>query len=244
MSVDFTAARAYAAGLIESFEGFSATAYWDRYGKVWTIGTGLTRLNGRPARQGQTITQVENDAAVQFELAASEACVRRYVTTHLLTTMMVGALEDACFNLGAGCLMAKDGPTGILRNLNAGNLAGAWSQLLLWDHAGGAVLPGLQDRRAAERAVALGLVDSRDPAALTRYRAVLASCRLHGLPLPGAPSGTVSVAASGVPQPIYAAVQHAAPLTAMAASTTALRSMQPAPEDPADALDDQFNPGA
>ncbi|HEV2325304.1 MAG TPA: lysozyme, partial [Terracidiphilus sp.] len=56
------------------------------------------------------------------------------------------ALADFCFNLGQGRLAAST----LLRDLNAGRYDDARRQLLLWDHAGGRVIPSLQARRQAE----------------------------------------------------------------------------------------------
>jgi hypothetical protein len=44
----------------------------------------------------------------------------------------------------------------LMRKLDAGDLAGAAEQFLLWDKAGGKVMLGLKRRRTAERALFLG----------------------------------------------------------------------------------------
>ena len=45
------------ARLIQSFEGCKLTAYWDKTGKIWTIGFGHTKT----AKAGMVITQLQAD---------------------------------------------------------------------------------------------------------------------------------------------------------------------------------------
>nr|WP_262983078.1 lysozyme [Chromobacterium amazonense] len=62
------------------------------------------------------------------------------------------ALVSFSYNLGLGSLQNST----LLRLLNQGDYAGAAGQFILWDKAGGKVLPGLQRRRAAEQALFKG----------------------------------------------------------------------------------------
>ena len=124
--------------LIESFEGLRLTAYQDSVG-VWTIGYGLTL----GVHQGQTITQPQAQAFLQQDLGVAEAAVNRLGLP--LTDNQFAALVSFTFNLGAGNL----------NNLMKNGLAAAADRILLFDHAGGRVLPGLTRRRQAERALFL-----------------------------------------------------------------------------------------
>lgn len=124
--------------LIESFEGLRLTSYQDSVG-VWTIGYGHTLGVG----PGQTITQPQAQAFLQQDLQIAEAGVNRLGLN--LTDNQFAALVSFTFNLGAGNL----------NKLMSQGLAAAPDRMLLFDHAGGKVLPGLTRRRQAERALFL-----------------------------------------------------------------------------------------
>ncbi|MEP6568601.1 MAG: lysozyme [Acidobacteriota bacterium] len=124
--------------LIESFEGLRLNAYQDSVG-VWTIGYGHTR----GVKAGQTISQQQAQAFLQQDLAVAEAPVNKLGLT--LTDSEFAALVSFTFNLGASNLK---------KLMNQG-LANAADRILLFDHAGGKVLPGLTRRRQAERALFL-----------------------------------------------------------------------------------------
>ena len=125
-------------GLIESFEGLRLNAYQDSVG-VWTIGYGHTQ----GVQPGQTITQQQAQAFLQQDLGVAEAGVNKLGLT--LTDNQFAALVSFTFNLGAGNL----------NKLLSQGLAAAADRILLFDHAGGRVLPGLTRRRQAERALFL-----------------------------------------------------------------------------------------
>jgi len=120
------------------------TAYQDSVG-VWTIGYGHT---GSDVRPGLTITQEQASALLQQDVAGAVAAVNRLVTV-TLTQNQFDALVDFTFNEGQGNLASST----LLRELNAGNTAGAAAQFLVWVYAGGVQLPGLVKRRQAEAAL-------------------------------------------------------------------------------------------
>ena len=124
--------------LIESFEGLRLNSYQDSVG-VWTIGYGHTQ----GVHAGQTITQQQAQAFLQQDLGVAEAAVNKLGLT--LTDNQFAALVSFTFNLGAGNL----------NKLMSHGLAAAADRILLFDHAGGRVLPGLTRRRQAERALFL-----------------------------------------------------------------------------------------
>jgi lysozyme len=130
--------------LTEQFEGLRLTAYQDSVG-VWTIGYGHT---GSDVRPGLTITQEQAGALLQQDVAGAVAAVNRLVTV-TLTQNQFDALVDFTFNEGQGNLASST----LLRELNAGNTAGAAAQFLVWVYAGGVQLPGLVKRRQAEAAL-------------------------------------------------------------------------------------------
>jgi lysozyme len=130
--------------LTEQVEGLRLTAYQDSVG-VWTIGYGHT---GSDVRPGLTITQEQASALLQQDVAGAVAAVNRLVTV-TLTQNQFDALVDFTFNEGQGNLASST----LLRELNAGNTAGAAAQFLVWVYAGGVQLPGLVKRRQAEAAL-------------------------------------------------------------------------------------------
>jgi GH24 family phage-related lysozyme (muramidase) len=124
--------------LIESFEGLRLNSYQDSVG-VWTIGYGHTQ----GVHAGQTITQQQAQAFLQQDLGVAEVAVNKLGLT--LSDNQFAALVSFTFNLGAGNLN---------KLMNQG-LVAAPNRILLFDHAGGKVLPGLTRRRQAERALFL-----------------------------------------------------------------------------------------
>lgn len=130
--------------LTEQFEGLQLTAYQDSVG-VWTIGYGHT---GPDVQPGLTITQEQASALLLQDAADAVAAVNRLVTVPL-TQNQFDALVDFTFNEGQGNLASST----LLRELNAGNTAGAAAQFLVWVYAGGVQLPGLVKRRQAEAAL-------------------------------------------------------------------------------------------
>ncbi len=130
--------------LTEQFEGLRLTAYQDSVG-VWTIGYGHT---GPDVQPGLTITQEQASALLPQDVAGAVAAVNRLVTV-TLTQNQFDALVDFTFNEGQGNLASST----LLRELNAGNTAGAAAQFLVWVYAGGVQVPGLVKRRQAEAAL-------------------------------------------------------------------------------------------
>ena len=127
--------------LTKQFEGLRLAAYQDQVG-VWTIGYGHT---GREVHGGMTITEDQADTLLHSDIAGAVVCVNRAVTANI-TQCHFDALVDFTFNLGSGRLLGST----LLRHVNAGEFDLAAPQFLLWDHAGGVVVPGLLARRQAE----------------------------------------------------------------------------------------------
>ena len=130
---------------IKSFEGLRLKAYWDKDGKVWTIGWGHTR----GVKQGMVITKAQ---AEQF-LADDLAPIERHLTADLgedgVLQCQFDALCSWIFNLRDG--IRQYNSSTLRRKLKAGDYKGAADELPKWCHSGGKVLPGLVRRREAER---------------------------------------------------------------------------------------------
>jgi lysozyme len=130
----------------EQFEGLRLTAYQDSVG-VWTIGYGHTGPDVHPSL---TITRRQASALLLKDVASAVAAVNRLVKVPL-TQNQFDALVDFVFNAGAGNFAGST----LLRDLNAGNYAGAAAQFPRWVHAGNQILAGLVSRRNAEQALFL-----------------------------------------------------------------------------------------
>jgi lysozyme len=118
------------------------TAYWDKYGSVWTIGWGHTRT----AKQGMEITLFQAERLLIRDVKSSVDAVNKYVKVYI-TQNMFDALVSFTFNVGSGALARST----LIRRLNAGDIEGAANEFLRWVYAGGEVLKGLVRRREAER---------------------------------------------------------------------------------------------
>lgn len=129
--------------LIKRFEGCRLMPYLCPAG-VWTCGWGST---GRDVTPGQPWTQeyadrrMEQDA-IHFAKGALVLCPALVGINH-------AAIADFAYNLGLGNLRAST----LRRRINAGDIAGAVTELKKWVRGGGRVLPGLVARRAAEAAL-------------------------------------------------------------------------------------------
>lgn len=141
-----------AAQIATSFEGFSATPYWDPNGRVWTYGFGSTRdLNNNPVTATtQPVTRIQAVGLMRRDMTRAATVVSETVRVPL-TEHERAALDDFIYNVGEGNFKGST----LLRKLNAGDHEGAADEFLKWNKSGGHVLAGLVRRRAAERAVFL-----------------------------------------------------------------------------------------
>ena len=135
--------------LIKHFEGFADAPYRCPAGYM-TVGYGhlirdmaaFTRTVASPVTQAQAEAWLHEDAAL-----AARAVTR--LLPVMLTQGQYDALVSFTFNLGAGALQRSTLRRVILR----GDMAQAQKELHRWVYAGGAKLPGLVRRRAAEAAL-------------------------------------------------------------------------------------------
>ena len=131
-----------------NFEGFSSTPYQDS-GGVWTYLFGSTRdPDGNPVTAHTPAgTRALGLQLMQRDLAGADSAIN--VDVHVpLTGAEREALTDFIYNCGIGNFSSST----LLRDVNAGNLAGAANEFLRWDQVKGNVLIGLLKRRQAERA--------------------------------------------------------------------------------------------
>lgn len=127
--------------LIKSFESLRLEAYKDSVG-VWTIGYGHTS----GVYEGMKITEAQAEAYLRADLSTAENAVNTKVT-YSIVQHQFDALVSFTFNVGTG----NFGGSTLLKKLNAGDVSGAADQFDVWIYAGGKVLNGLVNRRAAEK---------------------------------------------------------------------------------------------
>lgn len=128
---------------IMAHEGCVLKAYPDpgTGGEPWTIGVGHTG----GAKAGDTCTDEQAKEWLRKDVEAAERCVNNSVKGNI-TQSQFDALVSLVFNIGCG----NFGRSTVLREVNAGNDLSAAQAFLMWDKAGGKVLPGLAKRRRAE----------------------------------------------------------------------------------------------
>jgi len=114
-------------------------AYWDAYGRVWTIGCGWTH----GVTPGMVWTRAQAYANLAGRMGAFIAPL--LATGYDFSQNALNGFADAAWNLGPGIASWDVG-----RCLRAGNLQAAADALLAYDRAGGVVLAGLASRRHAE----------------------------------------------------------------------------------------------
>jgi GH24 family phage-related lysozyme (muramidase) len=139
--------------LIEQWEGLPCdgdrcAAYLDAIASppVWTICSGIT---GPGVGPGDVRTRAECRADLRRLVVGYWQGYRDALTPGGLAVLVVpvdAAFVSLTYNIGIG---AVSGSTAV-RRLNTGDVAGACEALTWWDRAGGRVIRGLVNRRAAE----------------------------------------------------------------------------------------------
>ena len=126
--------------LIKLFEGCYLDAYWDKWGKVYTIGYGHT---GKDVYNGLKITAEQAENLLKQDVKRFEKYVNNpsYVPLKLNQNQF-DALVSFSFNMGQGNLKQLVGKNSLSKIAN---------DLLLYKYSGGKVLKGLIKRREAEK---------------------------------------------------------------------------------------------
>lgn len=125
--------------LIKKFEGCRLTAYQDSVG-VWTIGYGHTS----GVKSGQTITQIQADTYLRADCANAEKAVNSYDSKYHWNQNQFDALVSFTFNLGSGNLKT-------LLQSGTRTITQISAMITAYNKAGGKILQGLVNRRAAEK---------------------------------------------------------------------------------------------
>lgn len=127
------------------WEGLKLRAYQDVVG-VWTICRGET-LNVAP---GDVATEAECDEMFARRLAEFRDGVDACLVPSVPAEVEV-AFVDLAYNVGVGLVCRST----LMRKANAGDLRGACLELSNWVRAGGRVIKGLVNRRAAAQRLCL-----------------------------------------------------------------------------------------
>jgi GH24 family phage-related lysozyme (muramidase) len=139
-----------ATNLVKQFEGCRLTAYQDQVG-VWTCGYGSTGVDIGP---NTVFTQQEAEDRLNTRITSLGSQIQAEVTQNL-SDGQLAALISFAYNLGLGALKGST----LLKVIN-GTVAGdVKTEFLKWDHAGGAVVQGLLNRRTKEYQVYAGSSD-------------------------------------------------------------------------------------
>lgn len=133
--------------LIKRWEGFRAEAYLDPAG-VWTIGYGTTARAGLglEPKAGMRITEAEAETYLRKGVEKFAKAIKTAIKAPINENEF-GAFVSLAYNIGPAAFRRSTA----LRKFNAGDKAGAADAMLMWNQAGGKVLQGLKNRRAAER---------------------------------------------------------------------------------------------
>lgn len=123
--------------LIKKFEGCVLHAYDDGFGNL-TIGWGHC---GSVVSAGQVITQKEADDLLKKDVERFEKNVNKYVNTYNFNQNEFNALVSFAYNLGSVDELLKYG------NLKKEDIC---DRMLLYCHANGEVVEGLERRRKEE----------------------------------------------------------------------------------------------
>lgn len=131
---------------LKEFEGFRASPYGDPVG-ILTVGYGHVIEPGD--NLALPLTEDTANDLLWDDLDPFQDAIRAKIKVPLNDNQF-SALCLLCFNVGTAPL---NGTLGL--KLNRADYQGAADAILMWDHAGGKVLPGLTRRRKAERALFL-----------------------------------------------------------------------------------------
>nr|DAI76081.1 MAG TPA: lysozyme [Caudoviricetes sp.] len=138
-----------AAGLLglTSYEGYRETAYLPTPNDVPTVGFGST--DG--VKLGDRVTVPEALSRLRNDVEKAESALVQCVHVPL-NQGEYDAFTSLAFNIGAKAFCGST----LVKRLNAGDYAGACSEIRRWVYQGGKKLPGLVKRRESEYLTCIG----------------------------------------------------------------------------------------
>ena len=138
--------------LIADFEGLPKKnpldAYWDKYGKVWTIGYGATHyLDGSPVKEGDKLKSKEEAMELLRAMTKQYEDAVYKLVEHPINYYQADALTSFAYNCGVGNLKKST----LLKKVNKDSSdPSIRDEFAKWNKSGGKVLAGLTRRRKAE----------------------------------------------------------------------------------------------
>ena len=132
--------------LIKKFEGLRTRVYKCPAG-VWTQGYGHTGPDVTPG--ADDINEREAEMLLHGDLIQFEHGVETLLDGAPVSPAQFSAMVCLAFNIGLGNFRKSS----VLKFHKAGDYPAAANAFLLWNKAGGKILPGLVTRRNAERAL-------------------------------------------------------------------------------------------
>lgn len=143
-SLSFSAA---AFGGLVAYENYSPAVIIPIRGDKPTLGFGTTE----GVKPGDTITPPKAVARALQDVAKYEGAVKQCVKVPLHQYEYDAALQLS-YNIGSTAFCNST----IVRRFNAGDYQGGCDAFLMWNKAGGRMVPGLVKRRERERQLCLG----------------------------------------------------------------------------------------
>ena len=141
----------YATAIIRENEGFRQKAYWDKAGKTWTVGHGLTVMpDGHKVGPRDSLSEDQSAAAVQayVEKRLLPVAERHVPGWKALDPRLKAAMLDTAYNAGPGYLTPVKSPT-MLKRLASGEDAARViaEENATWTKSNGVEVAGLVNRR-------------------------------------------------------------------------------------------------
>lgn len=112
----------------------------------WTIGWGTT---GSDVKKGLVWTQAQCDTRFTSDVNKFGVQVANTIGSAATTQNQYDAMTSFAYNVGIGNLSSST----LLKKHKAGDYPGAQAEFAKWNKAGGKVMAGLTNRRAAEAAL-------------------------------------------------------------------------------------------
>lgn len=133
--------------LIKSKEGFRADSYQDS-GGIWTIGYGSTMYqDGTKVGPGQTITEAQADALINWEVAMKTNGIRQALDKVILNQNQLDAIICFTYNVGVGAFTKSTLLKKIRVNPKDPSIR---DEFMKWVNVQGKKVKGLENRRKAE----------------------------------------------------------------------------------------------
>jgi GH24 family phage-related lysozyme (muramidase) len=142
-----TAFLVVAIPFVGQWEGLRNHAYLDRIASppVWTVCYGETK----GVKRGDYYTDKECADMLGRELVEYRASLHKYFTPETINFRLTPERDTSYVELAYNAGVRAAGRSTATRRLNAGNISGGCQALTWWNKAGGRVIRGLVNRRAA-----------------------------------------------------------------------------------------------